>query len=203
MNIVNIFPTKVAIIDDVLCSSEVSSYLQNNQHEIITIISDNEYRLTQNKYVLNNPFLHSLSDVIMNHVKAYAKDHLSLKYDDYMFSQSWVTYCEPGKQRHYRHIHTNSLISGVYYFQDHENSSPIVMNREENIYQKHVFGDFREEELYTIDYRKNRLIIFPSEQSHYVPANSTDIIRKSLVFNILPRGVFGDPYGEIDISNLK
>ena len=203
MNIVEIFPTKVAIIDDVICDENIINDLLYNHHDILEIVSSTQVNVIQNRYVLHNQFYANLSSQLLKHATFYAKEHLRLKYDEYQFSQSWVTNCEPGKQRHYKHIHPNSLISGVYYFQNNDKLSSIVMNREENIYDKNMFGDFREEELYSIPYVKNRLILFPSSQSHFVPSNNSDIVRKSLVFNILPIGAFGDPYGELSFSKLK
>ena len=45
----------------------------------------------------------------------YATNIMRWKYDELQFSQSWLTYKEPG-QFHKAHSHPNSLLAGVFYY---------------------------------------------------------------------------------------
>lgn len=202
MNVVDIFPTKIAVIDDVHCSSEISNYLNLNDHLIASTHPDGTVSIVQDTYILHNPFFSDLSSTIMQYVKMYAKNYLKYKYDDYQYSQSWVTFCAPEKQRHFAHTHPNSIITGVYYFQDTP-SSPLVLHDVERSHFHTLFGSTKQQEIYEIECIKHRLVLIPSYQSHYVPTNTSNIARRSLAFNILPVGIIGNKFEQMDFSKLR
>ena len=202
MNVVDIFPKRIAIIDNVVFSDDVISSFDNL--EIANQPTEwNGTYYSKNTYIFHDDFYKEMSSTIMTHVIEYAKS-INLSYDEYQFTQCWITYCAPGKY-HMEHFHSNSLITGVYYFQDQDVnvSSPLIMHNRNTNFFKNMFGNKIEEDMYLIPYLKNRLVLFPSDINHSVPSNHSKTIRKSLAFNVLPVGCIGNEFGEINFSKLR
>jgi ectoine hydroxylase-related dioxygenase (phytanoyl-CoA dioxygenase family) len=53
---------------------------------------------------------------------------------------------------------------------------------------------------YNINFKPNMLVLFPSYLTHSVSKNLTDIPRKSLAFNVIPKNGFGK---EGNLNELK
>ena len=64
-------------------------------------------------YILNKPECENLSKYILSKVPEYALT-LGYPYEEYKFTQSWITWKAPGQQ-HSRHTHSNSIISGIFF----------------------------------------------------------------------------------------
>ena len=100
---------------------------------------------------------------------------------------SWLTAIEPNETP-VMHRHTNSWFSGVYYFQDSpytglEFKNPI--ERDIDLVTKGSLLNWK------IQPKKNMLIIFPSYLHHKIEKNTSDEVRHSLAFNIMPDGIIG------------
>ena len=101
---------------------------------------------------------------------------------------SWLTAIEPDETP-VMHRHTNSWFSGVYYFQDSpytglEFKNPI--ERDIDLVTKGSLLNWR------LQPKKNMLIIFPSYLHHKIEKNTSDEVRHSLAFNVMPDGIIGE-----------
>jgi uncharacterized protein (TIGR02466 family) len=194
-----IFPTPIYIskLNRVLSESEL---LFIDETKLDTY--NNEGNTTSNNnYILNNKIFKEL------------KKELDLRVQDYFdkiicpannitpyITQSWLNYTETN-QYHHKHEHPNSLISGVFYYGETDSSTPAIK------FHKPIFGanasymapqyqaDRRPSEYawetFAINHAPGLLILFPSYMLHSVPTNESKFTRKSLAFNVQPKGSLG------------
>lgn len=161
---------------------------------------------SSDSYMLNNPKYSSLKNYVLDQATNYADNILAYNYINYRFSQSWISYKPPHK-RHIPHKHQHSFISGVIFY---ENKIPNMSNlffvrgdnysedrlshKIKNINPPHIPMEFQ------VEYTTNLMILFPSYLSHGVGTNTTELTRKSLAFNIVPRDGYGNEYS---LNELK
>ena len=70
-----------------------------------------EYGLhSKNTYIMDEPECVDLKKFVLDLAKDFAQNTLMYDYDEWTFSQTWVTWKEPGQQ-HVPHTHPNSVIS--------------------------------------------------------------------------------------------
>jgi uncharacterized protein (TIGR02466 family) len=149
-------------------------------------ITDEYGTISLDTKVLDRPELVNLRKWILQHVNNYAKQVLAWQFKDISITQSWVS-IKRKAEKHTYHMHPNSLISGVFYW----NEDPIESI---SFLRPRKFTNFeieRDETLnapYAFDHHnfspvKNTLILFPSETQHGVAINKADSPRKSLAFN--------------------
>ena len=198
--ILNILPTPILIQKYVSDTSVVASFLDS-----LELIGDmpQVYGLhSKDTYVLDHKECFDLKKFILTNVTNFAKKVLKYDYSEYRLSQSWVTHKEPG-QFHNQHSHPNSLISGVFYYGDFDQNTPSIKFHKtlgainaSYLSPKYTL-DKNQNEITTDEYQitceNNLLLLFPSYLYHSVPLNTTNKVRKSLAFNILPKGKIGDP----------
>ena len=160
---------------------------------------DNYGQHSEDTYILDNPECKDLSSFILEKVYEFGSNVLGYDYDSYKFSQSWVSYKQPG-QHHSAHTHPNSLISGVLYYGPIQSDTPAI-----NFHKP--LGGFNVSYLkpklkpktseYLVDsiplnVEPGLMVLFPSYLLHSVPLNKTNVVRCSLAFNAVPTVGFGD-----------
>jgi uncharacterized protein (TIGR02466 family) len=152
---------------------------------------------SQNTYILNQPQYQNLHNYILQHATYYAENYLNYNYEHYKFSQSWISIKQPN-QKHSPHSHANSLVSGVLFYGDFNDKTSHISFIRDDFYSKSVGGNKMGLNLnqfsyinYDLLYRSNLLVLFPSYLVHSVSKNLTNIPRKSLAFNTIPRDGFG------------
>jgi len=159
-------------------------------------LSDNQ--ISKDTFLLDQPILNSLRKFILKGIDYYAYDFLKIKKDSAKFyiTQSWVNHNNPG-QHHHPHLHSNSLFSGVFYFQGEK--APIQFHRG-NIpdfplnFQYESLTPYTAE-TYSVDIQIGKLFLFPSLLKHGVLMNKSSIPRISLSFNTFASGEFGKTSG--------
>ena len=114
-----------------------------------------------------------------------------LNFDNWMeLTTSWFTKTPPGKMIT-THYHTNSLWSGVFYFED---SDYLTLAKGPNqIYARTTTQDPELMMCGDVHFpaMKGKMIIFPSTLQHHVRKNTTKKIRYSLAMNFMPKGKTG------------
>ena len=161
---------------------------------------------SNNSYVLNESSFLALSTYILDKATIYGREVLKYDYKEYIFSQSWISHKHPG-DHHQAHTHSNSLISGVFYYEGNfkDQSSSINFHntflienptRPKYLSTKNQFSN----PYFSLIPNPVMLILFPSALPHSVPLNTTDKIRKSLAFNIVPKEGLGS---EEALTELK
>jgi uncharacterized protein (TIGR02466 family) len=109
----------------------------------------------------------------------------------YHIYNSWFTLTKPGHDSD-SHVHTNSWLSGVYYPQQNNGFNINFYNDFHNFYITKIkeYGIYNSR-YFTINPKKNQLILFFSNLRHQICKNESNENRYSLAFNVLPKGDFG------------
>lgn len=158
--------------------------------------SDNISRVSEEKFVLENPELKNLKLFLQNSIDEYAKEVCGVS-DKFYITNSWTTRNKTGTG-HHRHNHPNSIFSGVYYVSAHENTAPLALHSETPIFKKfsleYHFKDYNlfNSNDWTFSVKSGSLIIFPSWVDHSSSVNESFEDRRILGFNTFVKGKFGD-----------
>ena len=113
--------------------------------------------------------------------------------DKLVITQSWLNKNKKGES-HHEHVHPNSMVSGVWYPQIHEQLPPIQFRNKgqrDISLQTEKFNTFNSA-TFLLPMKRGELILFPSNLSHSVPVNNSEEERISLSFNSWPKGSMGD-----------
>ena len=167
--------------------------------------SRQEYGLhSKNTYIMDEPECAELKKYILGEVLDFAQNTLCYDYPEYVFSQTWVSWKEPG-QFHTAHTHPNSVISGVFFYGHGEEKTPAIhFHKDESqggscqsimLKEKRVKnGSPFSWKTFVVNFKPGMLLLFPSYFRHSVPPNQTQYTRKSVSMNIVPKGGIGDPH---------
>jgi len=157
-----------------------------------------------NKSLLENPILEKLNEAIHIHLNIFLKEIMGVKDCVAYITQSWSLVNMPGHGMH-EHSHSNSLISGSYYFTDMPDpGSDMVFNRyvgNQSILKPNL--DEGKINYYNmpdmpVQMEKHDLFLFPSDVSHQIEKNRSSKPRYSIAFNSFVRGKLG----HYDYANL-
>jgi len=191
-NINGIFPTPIYIskLDRELTPLELK-FVDKNKKDFYK----NDGNITSNNnYILNEkPF-------------ANIKKELDLKIQDYFdkvispannitpyITQSWLNYTETN-QYHHKHAHPNSLVSGVFYINCHEEHDKIKFFNDNYKTIKLEVKDWNiwNSESWWFTVKTGDVILFPSSLTHMVETKQGDNTRISLAFNVFIKGTIGN-----------
>jgi uncharacterized protein (TIGR02466 family) len=144
-------------------------------------------------HVLDAPEMQSIRSAVQEHVNQFAWKVISPHpRHTYYITQSWVNFTQPG-QSHFRHMHTNSLISGALYvyvkkevdsicFYRNSPAQILVTDDQPNPYNTPV---------HRVGLDVGDLVLFPSSLHHDVEPTTGAHIRVSLAFNAFIKGEIG------------
>jgi uncharacterized protein (TIGR02466 family) len=155
----------------------------------------------------NDGNITSNDNYILNHKSfSFLKEDLDLRVQDYFnkvlsttdavipyITQSWLNYTET-KQYHHKHQHPNSLVSGVFYVNCHEELDKIKFF---NDTYKTIKPEIKDWNLYNSEtwwftVKTGDIILFPSSLTHMVETKEGDNTRISLAFNVFIKGNIGN-----------
>jgi uncharacterized protein (TIGR02466 family) len=191
-NINGIFPTPIYIskLDRELTPLELK-FVDKNKKDFYK----NDGNITSNNnYILNEkPF-------------ANIKKELDLRVQDYFdkvispankitpyITQSWLNYTETN-QYHHKHAHPNSLVSGVFYINCHEEHDKIKFFNDNYKTIKLEVKDWNiwNSQSWWFSVKTGDVILFPSSLTHMVETKQGDNTRISLAFNVFIKGTVGN-----------
>jgi uncharacterized protein (TIGR02466 family) len=191
-NINGIFPTPIYIskLDRELTPLELK-FVDKNKKDFYK----NDGNITSNNnYILNEkPF-------------ANIKKELDLRVQDYFdkvispankitpyITQSWLNYTETN-QYHHKHAHPNSLVSGVFYINCHEEHDKIKFFNDNYKTIKLEVKDWNiwNSQSWWFPVKTGDVILFPSSLTHMVETKQGDNTRISLAFNVFIKGTVGN-----------
>jgi len=191
-NINGIFPTPIYIskLNRELTPLELK-FVDKNKKDFYK----NDGNITSNNnYILNEkPFFN-------------IKKELDLKVQDYFekvispannitpyITQSWLNYTETN-QYHHKHAHPNSLVSGVFYINCHEEHDKIKFFNDNYKTIKLEIKDWNlyNSESWWFPVKTGDVILFPSSLTHMVENKQGDNTRISLAFNVFIKGTVGN-----------
>jgi uncharacterized protein (TIGR02466 family) len=191
-NINGIFPTPIYIskLNRELTPLELK-FVDKNKKDFYK----NDGNITSNNnYILNEkPF-------------ANIKKELDLRVQDYFdkvispannitpyITQSWLNYTETN-QYHHKHAHPNSLVSGVFYINCHEEHDKIKFFNDiyKTIRLEVKDWNMWNSESWWFSVKTRDVILFPSSLTHMVETKQGDNTRISLAFNVFIKGTVGN-----------
>ena len=119
---------------------------------------------------------------------------------------SWVNRYARGDLTH-QHHHSNSIISGVYYLEDCDETAPIQFHRAPgyvNLWPNTINLPIQQHNALNIDVvtvipKAGELIMWPSHLAHSVPPNQSDTERHTIAFNTFVKGTL-DPQGGSELK---
>tara|TARA_A100000164_G_scaffold288708_1_gene261833 strand:- start:383 stop:1051 length:669 start_codon:yes stop_codon:yes gene_type:complete len=213
--IASLFPTPLLKIDIPPELSTACNAFENTEMWLDKE-SRQEYGLhSKNTYIMDEPECVQLKKFVLDLVKDFARNTLMYGYDEWTFSQTWVSWKEPG-QFHTAHTHPNSVISGVFFYGYSEEGTPAIMfHRDEyqgngqSIMLKQKPPEEGKElspfawKTFSVPFKPGQLLLFPSYFRHSVPMNKTQYTRKSVSMNIVPKGGLGDPHSLTELLFQK
>ena len=191
-NINGIFPNPIYIskIDRKLTPLElkfVDKHKKDSHKNDGNITSNNNYILNEKTF-------------------ANIKKELDLRVQDYFdkvvspannitpyITQSWLNYTEKN-QYHHKHAHPNSLVSGVFYINCHEEHDKIKFFNDNYKTIKLEVKDWNlyNSETWWFPVKTGDVILFPSSLTHMVETKEGDNTRISLAFNVFIKGTVGN-----------
>lgn len=194
INIDPLFSTPVLIsLDRYMLSKEetqtaISFEMQSNADG-----RDNSFAntISKNKSVLNDLKFKNLKKWLQKGVDSYVRDVMKYNQGDYYITQSWITFTDKN-QKHHRHNHWNSVLSGVFYFTDSDAKinfysvyEPFIINP--TVSEHNMFNSLT----WSYPAEKGKLILFPSTIKHDVSTQQEEGTRISLAFNVWVKGKIG------------
>ena len=187
-----IFPTPIYIskLDIELTPLELK-FVDKNKKDFYK----NDGNITSNNnYILNEkPFVN-------------IKKKLNLRVQDYFdkvispvnnitpyITQSWLNYTETN-QYHHKHAHPNSLVSGVFYINCHEEHDKIKFFNDNYKTIKLEVKEYNiwNSESWWFSVKTGDVILFPSSLTHMVETKEGNNTRISLAFNVFIKGTVGN-----------
>jgi uncharacterized protein (TIGR02466 family) len=196
----SIFPTPIYIskLDRKLTSTELS-FINKIK---LDVVNNEGNKASKNNYILNEkPFTN-------------IKKELDLRVQDYFdkvispannitpyITQSWLNYTETN-QFHHKHTHPNSLVSGVFYINCHEEHDKIKFFNDKYQTIKTEVKDWNiwNSDSWWFSVKTGDVILFPSSLTHMVETKQGDNTRISLAFNVFIKGTVGNNKNLTELS---
>jgi uncharacterized protein (TIGR02466 family) len=187
-----IFPTPIYIskIDRDISNKELS-FIDKTKLDTY----NNEGNTTSNdNYILNNKAFKNLKEEIDLKVQDYFDKVISpINNITPYITQSWLNYTETN-QYHHKHQHPNSLVSGVFYINCHEEHDKIKFFNDAYKTIRLEIKDWNiwNSETWWFPVKTGDIILFPSSLTHMVETKQGDNTRISLAFNVFVKGTVGN-----------
>ena len=178
--LLQLFPTPLLIlpyeesIDKELAYLKTISYREQQQN--------GNYR-SDDSYLLRKEELKNIKNFLSESVDKFTKNVLNSK-QRLVITQCWANR-NPKGSKHHEHVHPNSIISGVMYFQINEKSPPMqfAKTNQDGIKLDPIKYNHVNSESFMLPCKPGELILFPSSLKHSVPINQGDEDRISVSFN--------------------
>ena len=191
-NINGIFPTPIYIskLDRELTPLELK-FVDKSKKDFYK----NDGNITsKNNYILNEKPFTNIKKELDLRVKDYFDKVISPANNITPYiTQSWLNYTETN-QYHHKHAHPNSLVSGVFYINCHEEHDKIKFFNDNYKTIKLEVKDWNmwNSESWWFSVKTGDIILFPSSLTHMVETKQGDNTRISLAFNVFIKGTVGN-----------
>ncbi len=199
--LLQLFPTPLLIvpyeesIDEELAYLKTISYREQQQNG--NYRSDDSYLLRQEK-------LKNIKNFLGESVNKFTTNVLNSK-QRLVITQCWANR-NPKGSKHHEHVHPNSIISGVMYFQINEKLPPIQSSKtnQDGMKLDPIKYNHVNSESFMLPCKPGELILFPSSLKHSVPINQGDEDRISISFNTFSIDAIGSEQSltHLDIRRL-
>ncbi len=178
--LLQIFPTPLLIVpyeqslDKELAYLKTISYRKQEQN--------GNFR-SDDSYLLRNEEFKDIKNFLGEAINKFTTNVLNTK-QRLVITQCWANRNPKGSQ-HHEHVHPNSIISGVMYFQINEKLPPISFTKDRQDGMKLNVEKYNHmnSETFMLPCKPGELILFPSSLRHSVPTNHGEEDRISVSFN--------------------
>lgn len=182
-----LFPTNIFLIDNLLSNEELSE-----MHKRVTFEKEDTENWQSDYLLHHDVYFKNFAELVIIQNKKALKT-LGYHFQNLEITDMWANVLRPGEM-HTVHNHSNNFFSGVFYVYAHETSG---INFSDPRPQASVFLPKKEDNLdnanvITYDSKSNRMLLFPSWLSHWVPINKSKHDRISISWNIMIRGEMGE-----------
>ncbi len=198
-DIQRIFPTSIFSFDNVLEQEYIDSMKEDiiNQGKINVEQRQSNWQSVKNNKLYELPKYKELGRKALSSSRVYV-DELEYIVEDMELTGMWSNILKSG-ETHPPHTHSNNFISGVFYVQaENSNVTPAinfldprgqtcVLQPQQKKYT--IYNSTR----HSLPAQVNRMILFPSWLSHFVPINYSKVDRISIAFNVMLKGKVGEP----------
>ena len=175
-------PVGVYHLDEYIDQKSITDYILKNTNEPNVFNTSSE-----EVKILDKPLFAPVKKFISDSLYSYIANAYLYTEDVLDITLSWSNITKPGESHHVHH-HLNSIVSGVFYFNDCEDG-PIRLDNPLNQYKQiEHMNKTQQHNMFTcwhwdITPRENTLILFPSWMRHSVPAYESDLTRINIAFN--------------------
>ena len=141
---------------------------------------------SENNYILDENIFANLKKFISIYINQYTEE-IFLSNQKLKITQSWINKNKTGSI-HTMHYHPNSILSGVFYFNDHSSPIEFISDRKDQFSlhkNEQKYNQFTSSS-FTVQTQAGTLIIFPSYIFHRVTMNQQKDTRYSMSFNTFP-----------------
>ena len=178
--LLQLFPTPLLIvpyeesIDKELAYLKTISYRKQQQN--------GNFR-SDDSYLLRNEEFKDIKNFLKESMDKFTTNVLNTK-QRLVITQCWANRNPKGSQ-HHEHVHPNSIVSGVMYFQINEKLPPIsfTKDRQDGMKLNPEKYNHMNSETFLLPCKPGELILFPSSLRHSVPTNHGEEDRISVSFN--------------------
>ena len=178
--LLQLFPTPLLIvpyeqpIDKELTFLKTISYRKQEQN--------GNFR-SDDSYLLRNEEFKDIKNFLGEAINKFTTNVLNTK-QRLVITQCWANR-NPKGSKHHEHVHPNSIISGVMYFQINEKLPPIsfAKDRQDGMKLDPIKYNHMNSETFMLPCKPGELILFPSSLRHSVPTNYGEEDRISVSFN--------------------
>ena len=208
-----LFPTPVLKLKyDKPFTQEEINFINNKEQEVVgpPFLIHLGNSTTESKRVLENPEMANIKSYLEKCLDQWVKQVMmpivpgafKLK-----ITQSWLNYTKPGES-HSKHVHPNSIISGVLYINADEKHDMITFAKDkfdQLFIQAGEFNQFNTNQS-NISVGSQDIILFPSMTGHEVPKTTGTHTRISLAFNTFFEGQIGfinDQPNYLEINSVR
>ena len=159
---------------------------------------------SKDSYVLKHEKLKDIKNFLMESINKYCEKILNTK-QRLVITQSWFNK-NPTGSKHHEHVHPNSIVSGVMYFQIAQTLPPIQFSKsnQDGVKLDPIKYNVLNSDTFLLPCKPGELILFPSNLRHSVPINTGMPDRISLSFNTFCIDALGseDSLTHLDIRRL-
>ena len=191
--VLELFPTPVLITKYPGTIEEEFKFIQNLKYESPQNNPIANFK-TKDTYLLRHKELSKIKDFINKSLDNFTSELLNTK-QKAIITQAWCNKNPPNTD-HPVHYHSNSIVSGVFYFRQNPALQPIQFNKVDGqsslTLKVEQYNNFNSD-IVMFPMVDGELILFPSNLRHSVPPNSSKDTRYSMSFN-----TFANELGWVD-----
>ena len=178
--LLQIFPTPLLIVPYEQPINKELSYLKTISYRKQQ--QNGNFR-SDDSYLLRNEEFKNIKNFLKESMDKFTTNVLNTK-QRLVITQCWANRNPKGSQ-HHEHVHPNSIVSGVMYFQINEKLPPIsfTKDRQDGMKLNPEKYNHMNSETFMLPCKPGELILFPSSLRHSVPTNHGEEDRISVSFN--------------------